>query len=420
MTFGFNKKAKKRLPAQGSEQQARDIGRATPKIDALEGPDTPFISDRLYKQALAAFDNKDTLPLQALFKTVADHYGGKTTVRLFNEPYKKNIVETLTAFIVDGRIQNSTDLLALLNQMTPLQRQEALDLTLRDICASNKTVLQHVDLLIKAGADVHSFDERPLMNALGFNSRPVARHLIINHAASIERAYETGVRIFSQAEERYAQKCIDMKLSFSLEKGDVAECFEIAREWASKKSVLHMALQRFADGNPEQLQDFMRLYMELKRGHETSRTPDEGLRNLVMIPVFDLLVKAERPDHLLDLVTQKMVDRDRQAFLDLLLLQACEKTSSISLVKTLVGKGADPHAQAERALRAAVQAGHTDIALFLFNDKGADPQVALLDLQMNEAANTEKIMKMQNFIISALQLAQRERMPMRTLKKPPL
>jgi len=218
-------------------------------------------------------------------------------------------------------------------------------------------------------------------------------------------------------EDNYAKKCQNLKFNLLLEQGDITRCFKIAPKWEEKKPILDMALKRFANGQPEQLQDFMALYMAFKRGTETSRTPDEGLRNLVMIPVVAVLVKAERPDDLLDLLTQKMAERDRQTFLDLLLLQVCAKNNFLALAKTLVEKGADVHVQAERALRAAVEAGHTDTALFLLNDKGADPQVALLDLQMNEPANTEKIIKMQNFIISALQVTQRERTPVRLLKK---
>lgn len=285
-------------------------------------------------------------------------------------------------------------------------RKMALDRTLRFVANADSYPTTFIDALAAAGGDVHTDGERPLVNAVMSKRHGMAFHLIENHGADLEKARQRALISHASSNPADVFETFSFKLAARrCEPALIEKMASLGGGYDRKTEMLKAATAAFHDGDPAPLRAFMRGYLRFKRGEEFSRSINDGYMKLVVEPVIEILKKHPRPQEALQQVFAATEPRDREAALSLVLRQACAKLGHVGLCRDIIAAGADPQTMSNRPLVNALSAGHTDVALMLCREHGANVADALLDTQINSPSDTALMQKICVFMASQYQQA---------------
>jgi hypothetical protein len=225
----------------------------------------------------------------------------------------------------------------------------------------------------------------------------LATELVITYGADTETA-----RAYALKQEKNADllaRLDTLRSALAADRLDPAEYLTLAgsdsQNYKTKFPLLQRALQEHEkSGNAGLLQSFFAGYLEFKRGQHSERKISEGYTHLLLQPLAAVLQKSAQPDETLMVMLAEAAPLDRQIALDLMLRHLCaEKHGNINLVHLLAKQGADATTMSHQPLVNALRAGHTDIALMLVREHGANPAEALFDTQVNTPSETTLIQR---------------------------
>lgn len=261
-------------------------------------------------------------------------------------------------------------------------RSKTLDLALRAATASNFDTA-HIDLLIKAGADIHTDNDRPLANAVVEDHHKLAEYLISKYKADAKAAQTRAEAVYSQKSPR--EKFVAFLSARALEKMTPASFKAAAQQggsYESKKPLQAKAIEIYQNsGDASLLAGFMAGYMAFKREDQAEAVLKDGYLEIAVKPMQALLQQSTDPHKTISDITAAMPACDRLMLCNLLLRQLCSKGATPALVRAVIAGGADVHTLAERPLINAVDNGHTDLAFILVREYGARISDAVLELQ---------------------------------------
>ncbi len=271
-------------------------------------------------------------------------------------------------------------------------RQDILNMLLLNACKQDQQ--KTVGILLTTGADPYYLNAQPLYLALNRREGALARFMVMECGVNIDIAFEKSEK------DKVSRHAIGTFMMQQIceennpEKIKQAAMRDIA-PWGIKKPLLEYATKTYTAGDPQPLQAFFSGYIAFKRGEELTRQIDDGLKTLLLEPMIERLQKSDAPqERTLHLLLEQMTPEDKKRTLDMLLRHACRKeTGDLPLVKTLLEFGADPCALNNQPLVNAVGAGHTEIALMLIRDHGANIADAILDIQINQPQNSSQLLQ---------------------------
>lgn len=282
-------------------------------------------------------------------------------------------------------------------------RQTLLNRMLRN--AANAGKLDVTKILIDAGADVTADGSRALLNALSMGKIDCAC-LLRRHGADTAVARQTAIDIKLSADK---MKAMGLQLVKLAALSGIAEDFyhatveDTPNGYTDRAEARDRALQLFDAGDPAPLQQFLRGYLSFKRESEHKRAADDGYRHNVVEPLSKLVRTADDPYATLALALEALPLRDRLTATQLLLRHLCAAGQRPLVIDAVINNGGDIGVFGNMPLSIAVRGGHSDLALHLVYEHGANIGEAVMDGQLN-GLKAEDLQKLYTFM--ALQNAQ--------------
>ena len=292
-----------------------------------------------------------------------------------------------------------------LDEMTQCLRSDMcqgfLDRMLR--AAANGGHTDVVRTVIAAGADSAADNSRALLNALIMDKLDCA-HLLRSHGADTAAARETAVALKYDSEKTQKLGLQLIKLAVGGDRADdyyYATIENTPNGYKDRFAARDRALELFKQGKPEPLQQFLRGYLSFKRANERSRKADEGYDANVVAPLLTILQTADDPAATLDRALDALPLRDRQTATHLLLRTICSKGMSPLIADAVIANGGEIGIFGNMPLSLAVRGGHSDLAVHLVREHGANIGEAVMDGQINGLA-AEGLQKLYTFMATQI------------------
>lgn len=276
-------------------------------------------------------------------------------------------------------------------------RQGLLDRMLR--AAANGGHTEVVRTLIAAGADATADGARALLNALIADKLECA-HILREHGADLARARETAAALKYDGDKTKKLGLQMVKLAAGGSRADdfyYATIENTPNGYQDRYAARDRALALFNQGAHAPLQQFLRGYLQFKRDNERTRKADDGYNGNVVTPLLTLLQAADDPAVTLDQALDALPLRDRQTATHLLLRHVCTKGMSPLIADAVIANGGEIGIFGNMPLSLAVRGGHSDLALHLVREHGANIGEAVMDAQINGMA-AEGLQKLYTFM----------------------
>ena len=280
-------------------------------------------------------------------------------------------------------------------------RQGLLDRMLR--AAANGGHTDIVRTLIAAGADATADGCRALLNALITDKLDCA-HLLRAQGADLARMRETAVALKYDSDKTQKLGLQMVKLAASGSRADdfyYATIENTPNGFKDRFAARDRALALFNQDQPQALQQFLRGYLQFKRANERTRKADEGYDANVVAPLLTLLQSADDPAATLDRALDALPLRDRQTATQLLLRHICAKGMSPLIADAVIANGGEIGIFGNMPLSLAIRNGHSDLALHLVREHGANIGEAVMDGQINGMA-AEGLQKLYTFMATQI------------------
>lgn len=255
--------------------------------------------------------------------------------------------------------------------------------------------------LVEGGADLAAYDHRALGNAASNNHADIALYLW-QQGSDFDAAIRTMGTLNDGA--KHAGKARMLRLSLAASSLDPrlveqAAGANTANGWSDKKPLREAVTAAFLAGNVLPLQVFLRGYMLFKRDNERSRKADEGYNGLAVQALRDIIKPAPDAAAAIACAVDLLPPRDRLNLMGLGLRAFCAENASPLTIDAVIANGADIGEHGNMALATAVAKGHTDLALLLVREHGANIGEAVLDAQLN-GGTAETLKKLYTFMAS--------------------
>lgn len=415
MAFGFNKKSKKsdqdgkkgapEVPVQDASEKApqwkdfQTLGAQATSEQLLSAFNNNLGDKQALTQmcngAILAFREGRTENAHTLVNTMAINRGHLSTTKEFDEGHRLGCAQLLRVLLKEKNFQTPQDLHAFIGKQNDTQKQTTLNALLRVICSDDNQP-ELIDFVIRAGADVHSYDDRALVNALHFNKPENAHALVFKHGADIDAAENTS-KTYMINHDTHAQKLTQLRLEKIVSEADGDKIMAMAAAEHISDTAKKILLDTLQKQDPHNDGDLFDYYVagitQAKRGIELGRKIDNNYFILVITPLTQSLLKSADPEARLSRLLNLMPARDHSLLLDLTLRHVSGEIGSVPLARMLIKAGADPCTMGNRPLRLAVTKGHTDLVTALITEYGASIQGAIYDAQLN-GTNAETMQKL--------------------------
>lgn len=298
-------------------------------------------------------------------------------------------------------------------------QQPAMDRMLR--ASAHQGEYDAVRALLAAGADATADGSRALLNAVFADKLDCARALR-DHGADLAAMRETAQMLKYDNDKTQKLGLQMAKLAASGARADdyYYACIEnTPNGYKDRFAARDRAVALFKIGQPEALQQFLRGYLAFKRPSERSRKADEGYEGNIVTPLMALLQIADEPAQDLALALDALPMRDRQTATQLLLRHISTKGMSPLIADAIIANGGEVGIFGNLPLSLAVRNGHSDLALHLVREHGANIGEAVMDGQLNGVA-AEGLQKLYTFMATQVAPQLGQAAPIRFAKPSPI
>lgn len=170
-----------------------------------------------------------------------------------------------------------------------------------------------------------------------------------------------------------------------------AKAVEDVFQTLDKQSVLEGCVAAFKDGRIDNLQAFMKGYMELKIGTLKEIKYDDGYTKMIAEPALAVLQGVEFPTQTAATLVEKMGEVEAQAALNVILVGAVyAQNVDLKTVEGVLNAGANPNSGKHHAIRYALMCNNGPL-LHLLHKAGGDFAAAQISIgaSLNECVRSK-------------------------------